>query len=1145
MTAYWEQLLAGRESISIDEAGAGERYVGARGRLRDVDLFDAEFFDIPAREASILDPQHRLFMECVWHACEDAGLVPGDFPGQIALYASCGVNTYLDWRGRHDATPAERFALQLANIPDSLATRTSYKLNLRGESVAVQSACSSSLVAVHLACRSLQCGDADIAIAGSSNLAIHESIGFEYQDGMIYSSDGHCRAFDANAGGTVEGDGVGAVILRRLADALCEGDHVYGVVLGTAVNNDGAQKIGYTAPSVVGQADVLAAALRDASVDPTTIGYVEAHGTGTYLGDPIELEALNRAYSSSAAEPERRQTTFLGSVKPNIGHAVYSAGIAGFIKTVLAVERGEIPPSINFEIPNPECDFDGGPFRVATARTRWPEEAPRRAAVSSFGIGGTNAHIILESPTEFVRPPASNRTGPCAVVLSARTPQALAELKGRLTHACAGLEYVSVRDVAFTLSTGRRAFECRWAAIVTSVEELVEALRAHDGNVSYGSERSAELERLAAAWVDGESVDWSAIYRGESPRRVPLPTYPFQRQRYWFGDKPGKRQGQTGDSGTVSDDERSDLFRRRWARSEDASPQALPRHAPWIICGDGPLVAALDVELRRSAETAPRRADSEEAFRAVLEEELETAATESARPSRAAGVVCLWPALEIGIENAGVDRADHALALYTRLLALIRVLITKRVETDLWLVSGGAQSVVPSARVSVAAAPLISLCQVVSQENPFIHCHSIDLEFDHKHDPADAAAVLIREVQRSAGLAFDEVAYRDGARWEPRIVPISPPERAPAPNAAAILRERGVYVITGGLGPVGRTLARYLAAECNAKLAIISRRGQPNDREPPSLQSDLVEIARLASDLRLYSADVRDQDELDDAIASIRRDLGPIDGVIHCAGVTASEKLKFVSGSTPQLAREVMSAKVVGVEQLDRAVAGERLDFCAISSSISAILGGLSYGAYAAANRYLDAFAADCHAQGRQSWVSIGWDSWRSDEGTERIPLSGVTDRSLAPPDAALLFHAALQAGGPHVLVSRTALGDRVEELSQLFDGSRAVVDTPGEAAGTLRAAEGAADADKMVEMVAAIFSEILETPVDRDDDFFGLGGDSLLLLDVVDRCVRVFAVQIDAADVFDALTPTALADLIRRRGCEADERAVTSGVRP
>jgi acyl transferase domain-containing protein len=522
---YWRNLRDGVESIAFfsDEelATAGvesallrnPRYVRARGVLQGAELFDAGLFGLSPREAEIMDPQHRVFLETAWEALENAGYAPGGAGLPAGVYAGASLNSYLIASmvtNPEVMLAAGAYQAILANDKDFLATRVSYKLNLKGPGVTIQTACSTSLVAVQMACQALLARQCDLALAGGVSINVPRVTGYLYEPGMILSPDGHCRAFDARAQGTVAGEGVGVVVLKRLRDALADGDHVRAVIRGAAINNDGSLKVGYTAPSVDGQAEAIARAHAMAGVDPATITYVEAHGTGTELGDPIEIAALTQVFRAGT---DRRGFCAIGSVKTNIGHLDAAAGVAGLIKTVLALEHRALPPSLHFEAPNPNIDFASGPFQVNAALTAWSrsDEVPRRAGVSSFGIGGTNAHVVLE---EAPAPPPAALSRPVQVfTLSARSGEALeragAALAGHLT------EYPDLApgDVAFTLHRGRATFSHRRVVVAATLEEAARALREGDARRVL-SRVEAGKDRPVVFMFTGQGSQYVGMGRG-------------------------------------------------------------------------------------------------------------------------------------------------------------------------------------------------------------------------------------------------------------------------------------------------------------------------------------------------------------------------------------------------------------------------------------------------------------------------------------------------------------------------------------------------------------------------------------------------------------------------------------------------------
>ncbi|HWM81764.1 MAG TPA: amino acid adenylation domain-containing protein [Pseudolabrys sp.] len=491
---FWRNQLDRVESISffapnevevVPDAVAGDAAgpdpVRARAILADVDLFDADFFGIYPREAALMDPQHRLFLEACWQAFEDAAYDPQAFAGSVGVFAGCSLSSYFlsrlctqpDFiRNFTGGYQVSHYPEMMGNSLDFLSTRVSYKLNLRGPSFTMVSACSTSLVAVTQACQSLLTYQCDMALAGGASITLPQKRGYPYQPGGMVSPDGHCRTFDADAQGTVFGSGVGVVLLKRVEDAVRDGDHIHAVIRGFGVTNDGADKAGYTAPSIQGQASAIMLAHEAAGIDPETIGYVEAHGTGTPLGDPIELTALAQAFR---ARTDKRQFCTIGSVKPNVGHLDIAAGVTGLIHATLVVRDGVVPPLLHFRKPNPKFPFEESPFRITTARTAWPSDTmPRRAGVSAFGVGGTNAHVVIEEAPERMAVQAARTVQ--LLPVSARSNAALDQAVRNLADHLRASPDAELADVAWTLQVGRRGFPMRRVVIARDIDEAVAAL---------------------------------------------------------------------------------------------------------------------------------------------------------------------------------------------------------------------------------------------------------------------------------------------------------------------------------------------------------------------------------------------------------------------------------------------------------------------------------------------------------------------------------------------------------------------------------------------------------------------------------------------------------------------------------------------
>ncbi|HET6210716.1 MAG TPA: polyketide synthase, partial [Jatrophihabitans sp.] len=616
----WQNLLDGvpgiREFTDEELVAAGiepgeladPKYVRIGGSVADTDRFDASVFGINPREAETMDPQHRLFLECSWEALEIAGYCPTEMPGQVGIFAGCGFPDYIVRNMEHLAgEPGGALLLAVGNERDSLASLVSYKLGLRGPAIGVQTFCSTSMVSVHLACQSLLTYECDVAIAGGAYIPLPQPSGYVHVPGGIMSPDGKVRSFDAEANGTVMGSGVGAVALKRMDEALADGDLIHAVILGSAVNNDGRVRAGYTAPGVDGEAQVMELALGVAGVKTESIGYLECHATATTLGDSIELSAIGRVFNA-----DRETPCVLGSLKPSLGHLDRASGVTGLIRAALNVKHGLLPATPNYRNPNPALATALDRFTVLTEHQPWPEQAgPRRAGVNSFGLGGTNAHVVLEQPP--AQPERPHRAGPYLLTFSAVDDKALTAVSERLSAHLAAHPELELADVAFTLQVSRGGFALRRAVVCTDHEDAIAALAdpdrwitaktqrrnpkvqlvaadapagwqaelaeavaelrgtavaedtmaaladalatlgvqlAHDSSEAIEQiaiEPAAEptagqsgrewlLATLARLWQAGSSIDWAALHHGNG-RRVELPTYAFQRRRYWVEPK--------------------------------------------------------------------------------------------------------------------------------------------------------------------------------------------------------------------------------------------------------------------------------------------------------------------------------------------------------------------------------------------------------------------------------------------------------------------------------------------------------------------------------------------------------------------------------------------------------------------------------
>ncbi|MFY1824596.1 type I polyketide synthase, partial [Myxococcus fulvus] len=527
LEAFWKNLRDGVESIrfledadlepsALDTAAvrSDPNYVKAAAVLEDADLFDAGYFGVTPKEAEVMDPQQRVFLECAVEALEHAGYDTERFKGRIGVYAGARTDTYVFNLFSNPAALGglDPFEIGLGNDLAFLTTRVAHRLNLRGPAYSVHTACSTALVALHLAGQALLADECRMAVAGGVAINVPQNVGYLYQYGGIVSPDGHCRAFDAKAAGTIFGSGIGLVVLKRLEDALADGDTIHAVIKGSAINNDGAVKASFTAPSVQGQATVIKDALAAAEVSADSINYVEAHGTGTALGDPIEVRALTKAFGNKT---KGRRTIPIGSVKTNVGHLDAAAGSASLLKAILAMKHQQLPPSLHFESANPQIDFDSGPFYVNTALQPWPRgRTPRRAGVSSFGIGGTNAHVILEEAPATATTSASRPWE--LLVLSARSHTALDTATARLAQHLESHPELSLADVAHTLQVGRKAHSHRRVLVARDVQDAVRVLRMAEPQRVLTATHETSQRPVSFLFSDaGVGTPLESLYRSE------------------------------------------------------------------------------------------------------------------------------------------------------------------------------------------------------------------------------------------------------------------------------------------------------------------------------------------------------------------------------------------------------------------------------------------------------------------------------------------------------------------------------------------------------------------------------------------------------------------------------------------------------
>jgi acyl transferase domain-containing protein len=1402
---FWHNLRNGVESIKffadteLQNAGVDPtvlekpNYVKASPILEDIENFDAAFFGFSPHEAEVIDPQNRLFLESAWEALENAGYNPQTYKGLIGVYGGSAINRYL--LNNLIRIPNLENPYGFSSEQDFLTTNVSYKLNLKGPSLNVQTFCSTSLVATHLAVQSLLNQECDIALAGGVTIHVPHQAGYMYHAGDILSPDGHCRTFDAKAQGTVFGSGVGIVVLKRLEDAITDGDHIEAVIKGSAVNNDGSLKVSFTSPSVNGQIDVVMGALDVAGISAETISYIEAHGTATEMGDPIEVAALTQAFRRYT---NKRGFCAIGAVKTNFGHLMAASGVSGLIKTVLSLKHKQIPATLHFEKPNPKIDFANSPFYVNSQLSEWKSNGlPRRAGVSSLGFGGTNAHVIVEEAPELE--PSSASRPYQLLLLSAKTNTALETATQNLANHFKQHPELSLADVAYTLQVGRQAFDHRrmlvcnslteavsilenkdfiysqhqefqnrgvnflftgegsqyvkmaeglyqrepvfreqldsccqillpligldlrdilypsendidemgarlqetaiaqpaifaiacaiaqlwigWgikpkamigdglgeyvAACIAGVFSLEDALRLvavrdkseqsfraelqqiklgkpkipyisnvsgdwitaaqatdpqywvqhlrqpvgfADGlqvllqdtesvllevgvgktlssldvrhqNIVLSSlrnpqEQKADLEVLLKAlgqlWLAGVAIDWDAFYEDERRYRVPLPTYPFERQRFWL--EPSSVPAQIVQEQPVkslaskSSDIADWFYVPCWQQTLPhlaAAPQAEIQSDCWLVFIDTlgfgeSLVQKLKQQNHCVITVAiADRFDKLAQDRYVLNLEQSDSYIDLIASLKESGdipqkILHLW---SLSIDNrklcGDAFRQAQSYGLYSLIFlaqALDKLQIIDHIQIR--VISNNLQSVTGEERLCPEKATLLAPCKVISQEYPHLICQSIDVVLPELDSLPSARLVEQCLTEITSQNTDAAIAYRGNHRWNQSFEAI---RLEPTPKQIP-LRQKGTYLITGGLGKIGLTLAEYLARS-QAKLILIGRSGLPTREDwsqwltthdlADAISQKIRKIAQLESmgaEILIVRADVTNREQMQVAIAESEAKLGSINGVIHAAGFLGQEAFGEIAKLSTVDCENHFQSKVYGLLVLDDLLQGRKLDFGILMSSLSSILGGLGFVAYAAVNQFMDSFA---HSHRHIPWKSLNWDTWQLElEQDDASANSSLIKFSMTAEEGLEAFERILSKvitqPIPQIVISTADLQMRIKQWIRqnpldIPDAQASQKDSIKEAKTTRYARPNLANTyiaprDDLEKTICTIWQELFSLDrVGMDDNFFHLGGDSFLLVQARSKLQSVLNQPISNVDLFEYSTIGSLAAYLRQ----------------
>ena len=977
--SYWDNLASAKDCIrevplerwdhqkyfSQDKLALGKTYSKWGGFVDDYDKFDPLFFNISPRMAEKLDPQARLFLETCWQTVEDAGYKVSDLKGRsVGVYAGVFWTQYQLYGG-------DESSMLSGILPDSFISNVtnlvSYQLGLKGPSVALDTQCSSSLTAIHLACESIRNGESELALAGGVNLMTHPNKYLWLSQAQFLSDDGKCRAFGEGGNGYVPGEGVGCILLKPLSKAQQDGDHIYGVIEGSAINHGG-RSAGYSVPNVSSQSEVVELAINRSGIDSKLISYIEAHGTGTELGDPIEVSALNKIYRT---DRNPNSKCYLGSVKSNIGHCESAAGIAGLTKVLLQLKHKKLVASLHAERLNNKIDFANTPFEVNRKLSSWENESnhPRYAAISSFGAGGSNAHMIISEYVDTTQILEYSATFPVIIPLSAQSQEQLAVYANTLLSFLIEQKNISIKNMAYTLQIGREPMNARVAFVVNTKDGLIEQLTQFlqgeklDGCYQCDLKQDKEngeqlildeqsqvlleksiaeknLQEVARLWTKGMPIDWLSLYEGDLPRRVSLPTYPFAKERYWI-----PRPEIDASVERIADEEAvaSCFYQEAW------EAQTLSATS---IAGLSCLYLGHDTLVDSTFLTQANEVGIEPCIRVEPADQFEQRSSHHfAMPvENEAGYRELFAQLS---SSADLIKSDQDLVCIHRWsqgqsLAGVQALFS--------LLKVAKESALPLRRL-VIVGDLSAEAAVSSYEQSWIGLErslqqlmpSLSITVVYSDQALSASTLLMESSQRGV------VRYQSGQRSVLALNEVAVP-----PSQETVLREGGVYLITGGAGELGSALAFHLAKTYKAHIILVGRRATT-----PTIETLLTDLQSAGATDALYrSVDVSDQTALRVVVDEVMASYGQLHGVIHGAGVSSG--VLFMDKSADAI-EAALSAKTVGSVAIDEATAHCELDFLCYFSSTSALLGDLGECDYAMGNRFQMAYGVH-----RQDWVEAG-----------------------------------------------------------------------------------------------------------------------------------------------------------------------------
>ncbi|OCQ18830.1 hypothetical protein A7985_22710 [Pseudoalteromonas luteoviolacea] len=1154
---FWQNLCEGRDCISeipaerwdhnrffdAQRGKQGKCYSAWGGFVSDFDKFDPQFFNITPKEAAMLDPQERLFLQTAWETIEDAG-----YSRERIFGERVGVYVGVMW-GQYELYGAQSVLQKETVITGSsyasIANRVSYYFNFSGPSMAVDTMCSSSLTAIHLACKDIQQGEISAAIAGGVNLSVHPYKYLNLSQGNFVSSDGRCRSFGDGGDGYVPGEGVGAILLKPLDVAREQGDHIYAVIKSSHLNHGGKTN-GYTVPNPVAQAALIHESLQKGNIAPESINYIEAHGTGTSLGDPIEIRGLQEAFAHAKLD---NQTCPIGSVKSNIGHLESAAGIAAVTKSLLQLKHNQIVPSLHAKTLNPNIDFAATPFYVAQTLSPLNESRDQQArvSVSSFGAGGANAHLVLQAYPEDSASGCASSDTPQVFVLSGKDPQALREYVNKyLTWLGQRPQALNFADVIYTAMVGRSAMEERLGVVCSSFDELTEKLHlwleleANDSSNKEATLASADIfvgnskaqatagavnfiegdagmafldavaqnndvDKLAQLWVSGLDIEWQR-YFGEGSKRVSMPTYPFKKEKYWVDVAQHAQLDAAADTAQAASDlpwhtAQEVYFTPQWAQRDitHSAPQVSPATRVLFLNTDKSLQAQILAKLGVSGsvmtvshDSDSSRFEAEQNTRFTLncanESQLIELATHLKHTETLPDVIIH--------QGTAIHLGEHSSALLdtdVRCMLLLCRELMKHAQKALRIVSF---SVAQTGMLNAHNTALSGFFRALSAENPRYRAKS--LEFIAQSGTVNQALVaqgVAQEVAtddwQSAQLRYT-VSATQLQGFQQSLMEYSAPR---ADQGALALRQSGVYLITGGLGGLGYAVAQYLAEQVRANLILLGRSPLCADK-----QRKITALNRLGARVEYVQADIADKASLAAGLQQLPADFAHINGVFHSAGVS---KDAFIYRKSVSQISAVVAPKLTGTLNLDTLLKDQDLDMFVLFSSVSAVTGNPGQSDYGYANCFLDTFAQSRTAlvtegQRRGKTLSINWPYWQAggmqlseDKTTASYAQTGMLP---IPTDVGIAMLSQLLNSAPEQVIPLYGAADKLKQHVLAMASSQPIKAHSGGQKASRSKGNAKAQLTELLKQLISAETNLSIERIDSRESFESFGIDSVII---------------------------------------------------